>query len=235
MLSIRRQTACVYTEVANMLQSLDSEDWRENQCAPSSSKATSQDPFGMPFLQGAAFDEFNASPVFHRAAWDQVYMPRAVQRGTSAKSSPVDSTCVTSEDEHPFHNYWTKEGGLAEVMNVLLEREQALSLVANFFESVDPLYPMLSQYHLIAEMEHLWGLSPEEKCSYDAAKLALHFVVFAAGAYFAPDMDADQRGRMADLYLSASHQSLCLCSYVRKFSLGTTQVILLIGYLLISA
>ncbi|KAF2160814.1 hypothetical protein M409DRAFT_70140 [Zasmidium cellare ATCC 36951] len=136
--------------------------------------------------------------------------------------------------EHPFQNYWTKDGGLAEVITVLPKRERALSLVENFFASVDPLYPMLSREDLIAEMEHLWAMSLEDKYCYDAAKLALHFVVYAAGAYFAPDIEPDERGCMADIYLSASHQSLCLCSYLGKFSLGTAQVILLIGHLLIN-
>lgn len=207
-----------------MLQSLGPDEPRgQRSQSLSSPQPVSQDTFGLPFLQGPAFEnDFNASPVFNQpTSWEQTYIPATTRSSERVDSPTIDGIGVPATVEHPFQNYWTKDGGLAEVITVLPKRERALSLVENFFASVDPLYPMLSREDLIAEMEHLWAMSLEDRYCYDAAKLALHFVVYAAGAYFAPDIEPDERGCMADLYLSASHQSLCLCSYLGKFSLGT--------------
>lgn len=93
---------------------------------------------------------------------------------------------------------------------------------------------MLSRSDLTLELEHLWTLSHGDSYGYDATKLALFFVVFAAGAFFAPNIEPDERSSLADLYLSASYQSLCLCSYLGNFSLGIVQTTILIGYLLIN-
>ncbi|PIA92398.1 hypothetical protein CB0940_09164 [Cercospora beticola] len=215
-----------------MLRSLGPELPKERRSISSYSRSPSHDmvdllPLPEPFLgeistsreprQAAVFDEISLAATPRSA---EIPCLGAFQSGV--------------ELGHPFHNYWTKDGGLAEVVSILPDRPRALQLVASYFDSVDPLYPMLSRGHIIAEVEHFQHLSFEEKHSYNAAKLALHFIIYAAGAFFIPEVEPEERASLSDLYLSASHQCLCLCSYLSQFSLETAQVILLIGYLLIN-
>jgi hypothetical protein len=78
---------------------------------------------------------------------------------------------------HPFANYWTAKGGLPEVVDVLPNKEQADYLVDAFFESVDPVYPIVNRSQFYTDYEHFWALPITEKHSADPVFLALQFVM----------------------------------------------------------
>jgi hypothetical protein len=54
-------------------------------------------------------------------------------------SHPTASNVFGIGSEHPFANYWTCQGGLAEVISVLPEKIQADILLERYFECVDPV------------------------------------------------------------------------------------------------
>lgn len=54
-------------------------------------------------------------------------------------SHPSASNVYGIGSEHPFANYWTCQGGLAEVISVLPEKIQADILLERYFECVDPV------------------------------------------------------------------------------------------------
>lgn len=58
-------------------------------------------------------------------------------------SHPSASNVFGIGSEHPFANYWTCQGGLAEVISVMPEKLQADILLERYFECVDPVYPMV--------------------------------------------------------------------------------------------
>ncbi|KAF2089737.1 hypothetical protein K490DRAFT_37819 [Saccharata proteae CBS 121410] len=136
--------------------------------------------------------------------------------------------------EHPFSNYWTCRGGLAEVIGVLPSREQADILVIKYFEAVDPVYPMVHRGKFDADYERFWSLPTEEKCEADSALLALHFVIYAMGTQFIPLQSAQERAQIAEFYVSAAHQALRISGYLSRISLRTIQAMVLINYFLMN-
>ncbi|KAF2165804.1 hypothetical protein M409DRAFT_24091 [Zasmidium cellare ATCC 36951] len=165
---------------------------------------------------------------------------------TEDKFSPSSSRPSTGKHErftlfphyenkqHPFGNYWTCIGGLSEVVGVLPSKSQADLLVEKYFNAVDPLYPVIFRPQFTADYELFWAKSLDERCESDAAFIALMFIVFACGTQHVDNVPPDERVQMSQFYVSASHQSLCLFSYLNRCSLSTMQTMVMITYYLIS-
>jgi hypothetical protein len=135
---------------------------------------------------------------------------------------------------HPFANYWTTTGGISEVVGVLPSKDQADSLVAKYFDSVDPVYPMVHRQRFYAEYDQFWSLSPAERGKADASMLALHFAVYAMGAQFIQMESEQARAQIAEFYVSAAHQSLRLYPFLSRTSLRSIQAMVLISYFLMN-
>jgi hypothetical protein len=136
--------------------------------------------------------------------------------------------------EHPFANYWTSRGGLAEVVGVSPAKEQADILVDKYFDAVDPVYPMVHRRNFYADYERFWSLSLEEKHNADPVLVALHFVVYAMGTQFIHTKDNKERAQIAEFYISAAQQALRISSYLSRASVRTLQAMVLIGYFLMN-
>ncbi|KAI9725344.1 MAG: hypothetical protein M1828_003194 [Chrysothrix sp. TS-e1954] len=138
--------------------------------------------------------------------------------------------------EHPFENFWTMKGGLAEVVGVLPRKEQADLLVAKFFDAVDPLYPVIGRAEFLRDYDYFWSLTMQEKCSFDASVLALHFVIYANATQFMELGEASHEDRTAsaEFYISAAHQALRLSSYWNHITTSTVQAMIKTFYFLIN-
>lgn len=136
--------------------------------------------------------------------------------------------------EYPFSNYWTCEGGLAEVISVLPEKHRADALVGRYFECVDPVYPMIHRQTFYADYEHFWRMTPEEKNKMDAAFIALIFVILALGTQFVTINVPKDRKQTAEFFASASNQALRMSSYLSTASLRSIQAMVLMTYFLIN-
>ncbi|KAF2199423.1 hypothetical protein GQ43DRAFT_376268 [Delitschia confertaspora ATCC 74209] len=137
--------------------------------------------------------------------------------------------------EHPFANYWTSRGGLAEVIGVLPNKGQADILVAKYFDAVDPVYPMVHKRNFYADYERFWSLPIEEKQVADPVLVALHFVVYAMGTQFIDNTTPElEKAQIAEFYVSASQQALRLSSYLSRASVRTLQAMVLICYFLMN-
>ncbi|KXH68189.1 fungal specific transcription factor [Colletotrichum salicis] len=149
-------------------------------------------------------------------------------------SLPTASNVFGIGSEHPFANYWTCEGGLPEVISVLPEKVQADILLAQYFECVDPVYPMIHRQTFYADYEHFWSLSAEEKNRVDAAFVGLIFVMLALGTQFVTSNSPSDAKQTAEFYASASNQALRMFSYLSAASLRSIQSMVLLTYFLIN-
>ena len=136
--------------------------------------------------------------------------------------------------EHPFSNYWTLAGGLAEVVEVLPSKDQSDILIAKYFDVVDPIYPMIDQVSFRQDYEHVWSMPPEERKNTDGSLIALIFVMLAMGTQFVLLPSPDQKEQTAEFYVSASHQALRMSSYLSRPSLRSIQTMVLITYFLMN-
>ncbi|CAK1358162.1 unnamed protein product [Cercospora beticola] len=137
--------------------------------------------------------------------------------------------------QHPFQNYWTENGGLFEVIAGLPSKVQADFLVRTYFESIDPIYPIIAHETFLAEFERFWRLSDEEKQKYDPTHVALQFAVFAAATqHTGNDGFVTDHENMSEFYLSCCHQSLCISSYLNRISIPTIQTMVLICHFLMA-
>ena len=136
--------------------------------------------------------------------------------------------------EHPFSNYWTLSGGLAEVVQVLPSKDQSDILIAKYFDVVDPVYPMIDQVTFRQDYDHIWSLPPTERKHADASLVALVFVMLAMGTQFVVLPSAEQKEQTAEFYVSASHQALQKFSYLSRPSLRSVQTMVLITYFLMN-
>jgi hypothetical protein len=121
-----------------------------------------------------------------------------------------------------------------EVIGVLPSKEQADSLVTKYFESVDPVYPMINKAHFLADYDRFWALSLLEKQKVDPSMLGLHYAVYAMGAQFVQLESQQTRAQIAEFYVSAAHQSLRLYPYLSRTSLRTIQAMVLMQYFLMN-
>ncbi|KAK2036030.1 fungal-specific transcription factor [Colletotrichum somersetense] len=149
-------------------------------------------------------------------------------------SLPTASNVFGIGSEHPFANYWTCEGGLPEVISVLPDKIQADILLAQYFECVDPVYPMIHRQTFYADYEHFWSLAPEEKNRVDAAFVGLIFVMLALGTQFVTSTSPRDGKQTAEFYASASNQALRMFSYLSAASLRSIQAMVLLTYFLIN-
>lgn len=136
--------------------------------------------------------------------------------------------------KHPFSNYWTNQGGLAEVIGVLPSKDQADILVQKYFDTVDAVYPIINKYQFLADYDRFWALLPQEKHTADPALLGLHFVVYAMGTQFIELPSDQERKQVAEFYASAAHQALRIASYLNRGSFMTVQAIVLLCYFLMN-
>ncbi|RYP27765.1 hypothetical protein DL767_007540 [Monosporascus sp. MG133] len=150
-------------------------------------------------------------------------------------SHPTASNVFGIGSEHPFANYWTCEGGLPEVISVLPDKLQADMLLGQYFECVDPVYPMIDRHTFFAEYENFWALHESAKDRYDAAFVALIFVMLALGTQFvSTSTNPRDRKQTAEFYASASNQALRMCSYLSTASINSVQAMVLLVYFLIN-
>lgn len=179
----------------------------------------------------------------------QLPTPRSFGRSASTASSSQSSPFLLSNvphsnqpayhvfgtgSTHPFANYWTTQGGLPEVIGVLPTKDQADTLVAKYFEAVDPVYPMLHKEEFYSDYDEFWTMPHEQKCVADASFLALQFAIYAMGAQFL-QMESDQaRQQISEFYVSAAHQSLRLYPFLSKTSLRSIEAMVLIAYFLMN-
>lgn len=169
---------------------------------------------------------------------------RTASRGSVASSTgllsnvpyslPTASNVFGIGSEHPFANYWTCEGGLPEVIGVMPDKLQADLLLGQYFECVDPVYPMIHRQTFYADYEHFWSLSRAEKESADASLVALIFVMLAMGTQFVTSTSPQDRKQTAEFYASASNQALRMSSYLSSASVRSIQTMVLICYFLIN-
>ena len=136
--------------------------------------------------------------------------------------------------EHPFANYWTSRGGLGEVISVLPAKSQADLLVAQYFDAVDPVYPMIHRRDFYADYDRFWSLPSQEQQSADPVLVGLHFVVYAMGTQFIRTASETSRAQIAEFYVSASQQALRLSGYLSRTSVRTLQAMVLICYFLMN-
>lgn len=149
-------------------------------------------------------------------------------------SLPTASNVFGIGSEHPFANYWTCEGGLPEVIGVMPEKMQADMLLGQYFECVDPIYPMIHRQTFYADYEHFWSLPQAEKERSDAALVALIFVMLAMGTQFVTSTNPRDHKQTAEFYASASNQALRMSSYLSTASIRSVQAMVLICYFLIN-
>ncbi|KAH8804762.1 fungal-specific transcription factor domain-containing protein [Xylogone sp. PMI_703] len=223
---IKRQTQCKYAHVANILE-------ETSRSVSTSRRMTKPPKKKLPLTNG-------------------LITPRSGQdapSNASASLSPASSIALLSHvpyshptasnvfgigSEHPFANYWTCQGGLPEVISVLPDKLQADILLEQYFECVDPVYPMLHRQTFYADYEHFWSMPPEEKQRSDGALVALIFAMLALGTQFVTTTSTKERQQTAEFYVSASHQSLRISSYLNKASVRSIQAMVLITYFLIN-
>ncbi|KAK5624307.1 hypothetical protein RRF57_000023 [Xylaria bambusicola] len=134
--------------------------------------------------------------------------------------------------EHPFANYWTCEGGLPEVIGVLPEKLQADILLSQYFECVDPVYPMIHSHTFYAEYEQFWIL--KDSGQNNASFVSLLFVMLALGTQFVSSTNPQDRKQTAEFYASAANQALRMSSYLSTASIHSVQAMVLLCYFLIN-
>lgn len=147
-------------------------------------------------------------------------------------SYPTASNVFGVGSEHPFANYWTCEGGLPEVIGVLPEKLQADILLSQYFECVDPVYPIIDRQTFYLEYERFWSLRESEKT--DAAFVGLIFTMMALGTQFVSTTSPKDRKQTSEFYASAGNQALRMSSYLNTASLRSVQSMVLVGYFLIN-
>jgi hypothetical protein len=149
-------------------------------------------------------------------------------------SHPSASNVFGIGSEHPFANYWTCQGGLAETISVLPDKLQADILLERYFECIDPVYPMIHRQTFYTDYEDFWALPQLEKLRIDAALVALIFSMLAMGTQFVTTTPPKERQQTAEFYVSAAHQSLRMSSYLNKASIRSIQAMVLVTYFLIN-
>ncbi|KAI1394070.1 fungal-specific transcription factor domain-containing protein [Hypoxylon trugodes] len=205
---IKRQTECKYAHVANLLE--------ETSRSATNGRRMTKPPKKKVTMSGM-------KPA----------IPNIADRGilTSRIASPASNVFGVGT-EHPFANYWTCEGGLPEVIGVLPEKLQADILLSQYYECVDPVYPIVDRHTFYLEYEHFWALRDAEKT--DAAFVGLIFIMMALGTQFVTTTNPKDRKQTSEFYASAGNQALRMSSYLSTATLSSVQAMVLIGYFLIN-
>ncbi|KAI8957213.1 fungal-specific transcription factor domain-containing protein [Daldinia sp. FL1419] len=224
---IKRQTECKYAHVANLLEE-------------TSRSATNGRRMTKPPKKKAAMSGMR--PTIPNIADRGIPIGRMSSRGSVALSTgllsnvslshPTASNVFGVGSEHPFANYWTCEGGLPEVIGVLPDKLQADILINQYYDCVDPVYPIIDRHQFYHEYEHFWSLRDSEKT--DAAFVGLLFTMMALGTQFVLTTNPKDRKQTAEFYASAGNQALRMSSYLNTASLRSVQAMVLVGYFLIN-
>ncbi|KAL3418395.1 zn 2cys6 transcription factor [Phlyctema vagabunda] len=225
---IKRQTECTYAHVANIIEQATR--------STSNARRMTKPPKKKNLLSGQnSFDGRKQAPTPEDRSASRASTSSATGLLSNVPySHPTASNVFGIGSEHPFANYWTCQGGLAEVISVLPEKLQADILLERYFECVDPVYPMIHRQTFYAEYEHFWQLSHPEKDRTDGALIALIFAMLALGTQFVTTTSPKERQQTAEFYVSASHQALRMSSYLNKASVRSIQAMVLITYFLIN-
>ncbi|KAG8406991.1 hypothetical protein J3458_020494 [Metarhizium acridum] len=226
---IKRQTECRYAHVANLLEETSrSAANGRRMTRPPKKKNTPDGPAMIPNIadRGAINDHQGSSRGAAALSIGLLsHVPYSVTKA---------SNVFGIGSEHPFANYWTCEGGLPEVVSVLPDKVQADTLVARYFECVDPVYPMIHRQTFYADYEHFWRMSTDERNKMDPSFIALIFVILALGTQFVSSTTPKDRKQTAEFYASASNQALRMFSYLSSASIRSIQAMVLITYFLIN-
>ncbi|KAF2762336.1 hypothetical protein EJ05DRAFT_206134 [Pseudovirgaria hyperparasitica] len=220
---------CKYSDVANAIASVDKSAPRVPQRTKKESVFPPPDPTNV-----------TVPP--------EIPLPRSLFRQnslSSTSSSPfllsnipntkhAPSPVFGFSAEHPFANYWTSKGGLSEVIGVLPSKDQADFLISTYFDTVDPVYPMIERHSFYVDYEDFWAMPQEEKHTADPALLSLHLVMYAMGLHFVTGTSEQERSQMAEFYVSAAHQALRISSYLSRVSIRTIQAMILHCYFLMN-
>ncbi|KID61862.1 Zn(II)2Cys6 transcription factor, partial [Metarhizium hybridum] len=226
---IKRQTECRYAHVANLLEETSrSAANGRRMTRPPKKKNVPDGPATIPNIadRGAINDHEGSSRGAAALSIGLLsHVPYSVTKA---------SNVFGIGSEHPFANYWTCEGGLPEVISVLPDKAQADSLVARYFECVDPVYPMIHRQTFYADYEHFWRMNTDERNKMDPSFIALIFVILALGTQFVSSTTPKDRKQTAEFYASASNQALRMFSYLSSASIRSIQAMVLITYFLIN-
>ncbi|KAI1163273.1 fungal-specific transcription factor domain-containing protein [Nemania serpens] len=224
---IKRQTECRYAHVANLLE--------ETTRTATNGRRMTKPP-------KKRLSEGSIKPVLPNLADRGILTGDMATRGSVASSTGLLSNVPFSHQtasnvfgigsEHPFANYWTCEGGLPEVIGVLPEKLQADILLNQYFECVDPIYPMVHRQSFHADYERFWVLKSSGQC--DASFVALLFVMLACGTQFVSTTSPQDRKQTAEFYASAGNQALRMSSYLSTASIHSVQAMVLLCYFLIN-
>ncbi|KAI2618823.1 fungal-specific transcription factor domain-containing protein [Hypoxylon sp. NC1633] len=224
---IKRQTECKYAHVANLLEETSrSATNGRRMTKPPKKKVTMS---GMKTTIPSITDR---GTLNGRIASRGSVAPSTGLLSNVSLSHPTASNVFGIGSEHPFANYWTCEGGLPEVVGVLPEKLQADILLNQYFECVDPVYPMIDRHTFYLEYEHFWSLRDHEKT--DAAFVGLLFIMMALGTQFVSTTSPKDRKQTSEFYASAGNQALRMSSYLNTASLRSVQAMVLVGYFLIN-
>ncbi|KAK6189546.1 hypothetical protein LQW54_013162 [Pestalotiopsis sp. IQ-011] len=229
---IKRQTECKYAHVADLLE----------QTTRTAANGTRMTKPPKRKLSDPAKEA--TSPVSNLA--DKGFSSGPMSRGTVASSTgllsnipyslPTASKVFGVGAEHPFANYWTFEGKLEQVISVMpKEKANADMLIAQYFECVDPVYPMIHRQTFYADYEHFWSLLlRNQQDSADAAFVGLVFVMMALGTQFQTVTTPEDGKKSAEFYASASNQALRIGCYLSSASIQSIQAMVLLTYFLIN-
>ena len=75
-----------------------------------------------------------------------------------------------------------------------------VSLVARFFDAVDPVYPMIHRDSFENDYHHFWSMSPSERTTADGSLVALIFVMLAMGTQFVDLPSPEEKEQTAEFY-----------------------------------
>ncbi|KAI1143049.1 fungal-specific transcription factor domain-containing protein [Hypoxylon sp. FL0543] len=224
---IKRQTECKYAHVANLLE--------ETSRSATNGRRMTKPPKKKVTMSGM-------KPSIPNIADRGILNGRIASRGSVALSTgllsnvslsrPTASNVFGIGSEHPFANYWTCEGGLPEVIGVLPEKLQADILLSQYYECVDPVYPIVDRHTFYLEYEQFWSLRDADRT--DAAFVGLLFVMMALGTQFVSTTNPKDRKQTSEFYASAGNQALRMFSYLNTASLHSVQAMVLVGYFLIN-
>lgn len=74
------------------------------------------------------------------------------------------------------------------------------SLIAKYFDVIDPVYPMIHRESFLRDYDFFWSLAPEERPSVDGSLVALIFVMLAMGTQFVTLPSPDDKEQTAEFY-----------------------------------
>lgn len=241
---IKRQTECKYAHVANLLEETSRSAANGRRMTKPPRKKTNDHNASSSTTTGGSTGTSTHPTVLPNAA-DRGFSNGRIPLGSIATSTgllsnvpfsaPGSSNVFGIGSEHPFANYWTCNGGLPEVIDVLPAKMQVDLVLERYFECVDPVYPMIHRQTFFADYEHFWTMTLEEKHKCDSAFIALVFVMLALGTQFVESkLSAGEKKQTAEFYASAANQALRVGSYMSMASITSIQAMVLMTYFLIN-